>query len=141
MEEKIEKETNTEKLECDTKKDETDGIYRYKGYTFWTKAYVVYEHVYNFLAEIFPNSEDHIVQEINRIDMLIMTKSDEIPVEIQSTIIAGGFKDNKLPSIAHFENVIRKQIEENINIYNKCWFFFDDELFRYIINDLTDNSG
>ncbi len=84
-----------------------------------------------FLNNKYPNSS--IVREINKIDITIFdNKSNNIiPVEIQKTPI-----DKRSTKIyflhTQFEQFIRKQLEDNIENYEKCWFFFDSEYLRFL---------
>ena len=36
-----------------------------------------------------------------------------------------------------FEQVIQKQIKQNIDRYGKCWFFFDSEYYRYLQSETS----
>lgn len=109
-----------------------DGIIKYKNdggeYTFWTYDRIVRPYIEKFLKERFPDSL--ILHEINNIDIIIVI-DDHIPVEIQTTIMGSGHH-----GVAHsyFEKNIEKQIKENIENYDKCWFFFDSEYLRYLQN-------
>ncbi len=72
-----------------------------------------------------------LIPEINRIDIIIINKKtyEIIPVEMQKSVTRiGGF------SHAKFEDYIRRQLEDNIENYGKCWFFFDSEYLRSIQN-------
>lgn len=85
----------------------------------------------NFLKEKYPNSI--IVPEINVIDITIFDNNSNeiIPVEIQkspTTKKSGAMKFGN----SQFENSIRKQIDDNIENYGKCWFFFDSEYLMYL---------
>lgn len=105
-------------------------------YTFWTHAKVVLPQVYKFLKTNFPDSL--ILPEFNHIDFVVLEKN--LPVEVQSTIILG-HNDTEKKALAHsyFEQMIEKQIKQNIERYGKCWFFFDSEYFRYLQSE-TSNS-
>ena len=105
-------------------------------YIFWNKANVVLPFVYEFLKTNFP---DHLIlPELNHIDFVVL--EENLPVEVQSTIILGSKKNDK-KHLAHslFEQFIEKQIKQNIERYGKCWFFFDAEKFRYLKSE-TSNS-
>ena len=84
-----------------------------------------------FLKEKY--SDSIIVPEINLIDITIFnTKLDEIiPIEIQKAPTSNKNGVNKFAN-SSFENAIRKQLDDNITNYGKCWFFFDFEYFRYL---------
>lgn len=112
----------------------SDGVIKKDNYIFWYKAEVIIPHVYKYLKTIFPDSL--IIEEFNNIDFIVMNKN--LPVEIQTSPIS---KNGKYVGLLHseFENFIRKQIEDNIENYERCWFFFDAEYYRYL-NELT-NSG
>lgn len=94
--------------------DNDNGIVKYntedgEEYTFWTYADLMKPFIINFLKERFPGKL--IVRELNLIDLSI--PEDNLPIEIQATIV---------------QNV------KNIVSYHKCWFFFDSELLRSMMN-------
>lgn len=136
-EHEIKEDINNETLKNST--NIKDGIFKYQDYTFWGKAHIVFDRIYEFLAERFPNPNDFILREQNQIDMFVMTETDKIAIEIQST--PSGHTKYNSPSLSAFENMIRKQIEEDISTYERCWFFFDAELYRYIRDKLHKNSA
>lgn len=105
-------------------------------YTFWNKASIALPYVYEFLKTCYPDSI--ILPEFNHIDFVVL--QENLPVEVQSTIIFGN-NDSEKKGLAHsyFEQMIEKQIKQNIERYGKCWFFFDSEYFRYLQSG-TDNS-
>jgi len=105
-------------------------------YTFWSNACVALPYVYKFLKTCYPDSI--ILPEFNHTDFVVL--QENLPVEVQSTIILG-HNDSEKKSLAHsyFEQMIEKQIKQNIERYNKCWFFFDSEYFRYLQSE-TNNS-
>ncbi|MDP2846340.1 MAG: hypothetical protein Q8N79_09775, partial [Candidatus Methanoperedens sp.] len=105
-------------------------------YTFWNNARVALPYVYKFLKTRYPDSI--ILPEFNHTDFVVL--QENLPVEVQSTIILG-HNDSEKKCLAHsyFEQMIEKQIKQNIERYNKCWFFFDSEYFRYLQSG-TDNS-
>ncbi len=123
--------TKDSKIEkYNTKKNETIEIkYGNEIYITWKVEFII-PLVKRFLKEKHPKSL--ISRGINKIDFIIFnTMTDElIPVEIQKTIISSN--KNKSFLHTHFENVIRKQLEENIETYRLCWFFFDAEYLRYL---------
>lgn len=99
-------------------------------YGIWSVNHIKH-YLLIFLKEKVPNSI--ISQEINDIDFIIINnENDDInPVELQRTIVGGnkgGFQNSQL------EKSIRKQIDDNIKSYGKCWLFFDSEYFRYLNN-------
>lgn len=112
---------------------ENDGIitifFNNDKYTFWHNANVVLYHVQQFLKGKFP--DDIIIDEFNKTDFVVLGQN--LPIEIQSTVIAKSF-------ISHsgFEKMTEKQIRENIERYEACWFFFDAEYLRYLQNLAND---
>lgn len=98
--------------------DELNSIY-------WTVE-EIRPYIINYLKKEFPDSI--IKREFDKVDIMIL--GPNIPVEIQRTRTV-----NNNVCIAQFENEIRKQIEQNIEIYEQCWFFFDEKFLRYL------NSG
>jgi len=99
-------------------------------YKTWTVE-LIRPLITKFLKEKYLDS--FIVNELNHIDITVFNNisKDIIPVEIQKTPIksSGGFRH------ANFEDLIRRQIEDNIENYNICWFFFDSEYLRYLQSD------
>ena len=116
------------------------GIIEFNGYKFWHHADVVKDVVWDFLEKSFPNSV--IFPEFFRVDLVIL--NENIPVEIQSTVLLKNNtkSGNKRIAIAHsyFEQLIEKQIKQNIDNFGICWFFFDSEYLRYLQNDLSRGS-
>jgi len=104
-------------------------------YKIWSVKYIT-PFLINFLKEKVPNGL--ITRETNDIDFVIIdTKNNDIiPVELQRVIK----QDNTGFQSAHFEKVIRKQIDDNINSSGKCWFFFDSEYLRYFQNGNLNNT-
>lgn len=102
-------------------------------YKSW-KVEFIRSFIYKFIKEKYPDSL--IIHELNKIDLVIIDKKTEnqIPVEIQkSTIAKSG--NNYIFKHSPFEQLIRKQIEDNIENYELCWFFFDSEYHRYLQSD------
>lgn len=98
-------------------------------YIFWPHADTVLPYVYQFLKINFPNK--FILSEFNYIDFVVL--EENLPVEVQSTIILGRSDDEKkVLAHSYFEQMIGKQIRQNIERYGKCWFFFDSEYLRYL---------
>ena len=116
------------------------GIVEHKGYNFWNNVDVVYDIVWDFLQEKFP--DEIIFPELFGVDFVVLNKN--IPVEVQSTIVLnskkGTDKARKIISHTQFELSIEKQIKQNIENFGHCWFFFDSEYLRYLQNDLTRKS-
>lgn len=113
------------------------GIVEFKGYNFWSNVNVVYDRVWDFLQEKFP--DQIIFPELFSVDFIVLNKN--IPVEVQSTIVLnykeGTDKARKIISHTQFELSIEKQIKQNVENFGHCWFFFDSEYLRYLQNDLT----
>ena len=91
-------------------------------YIFWKDAEIVKPYVRRYLDKIFPGKL--IVRELNAIDFSI--PEENLPIEIQATPYPVRY--------ARFEQAIKNQIEQNIISYDRCWFFFDSELFRCMKN-------
>lgn len=115
-------------------------IRKYKEYNFWCDVKLPFnneglnakDYIIEYLKNRFPNC---IIlgqyAEFNNIDLYVV--EEKLPIEIQSTIIS---KDSN-PSLSTFEKLIRKQIEENIKTLEKCWFFFDEDLLKYLQNGIS----
>ena len=103
-------------------------------YIFWNKAKIVLPFIYEFLKTNFP---DHLIlPELNHIDFVVL--EENLPVEVQSTIILGSNKkEEKNLAHSYFEQMIEKQIKQNIERYGKCWFFFDSEKLRYLKSETS----
>lgn len=108
-----------------------DGVLTKNGYTFWYKASVVEKYIFEYISKTFP--DDLVIPEFCLIDYFVLGK--DIPIEIQSTLL----KPTGSPAHANFEKNIRSQLEQNIKIYNICWFIFDSEYLRYLQNDIEKN--
>jgi len=85
-------------------------------YKIWNIKHITQQTI-DFLKNNYPNSL--ILPEINHIDFTIFDNNsdDIIPIEIQKTPLMGA--SHKF-SHAQYENLIRKQIEDNIENYEKC---------------------
>lgn len=94
-------------------------------YIVWTNADVIKPYVIQFLKSTFPGKI--VVRELNMIDLTV--PEENLPIEIEYTITS---RDHL--TFSKWENDIRKQIEQNIINYDRCWFFFDSELFRAMQN-------
>ncbi|MDO9097011.1 MAG: hypothetical protein Q7U60_02665, partial [Candidatus Methanoperedens sp.] len=105
-------------------------------YKFWNNASIALPYIYKFLKKSYP--ESIILPEFNHTNFVVL--QENLPVEVQSTIICG-HNNSETKHLQHslFEQMIEKQIKQNIEIYNKCWFFFDSEYFRYLQSE-TNNS-
>lgn len=108
-----------------------DGIVIKNGYTFWYNVSVVDDYIFEYLSKKFPNGL--IIPEFCLIDYFVLEQ--DLPIEIQSTLL----RPTITPAHANFEKTIRQQLEQNINNYGKCWFFFDSEYLRYLQNDIEKN--
>lgn len=107
-----------------------DGVVIHGDYKFWHNAKVVYDNIFQFLKERFP--EKIITYELDNTDMFIF--DERLPVEIQST----GYKhSDKTVRISDFEQRVESQLRADINIYGKCWFFFDSEFHRYLKGNIN----
>lgn len=109
-----------------TKTEEiSPGIVRRGEHIFWTHAKIVRPYVEKFLINQFPNS--YIEHEVNDIDIIV--SGENLPVEIQSTPATKWGVGT-----SSFEKNIQKQIKENIETYERCWFFFDSEFLKHLQN-------
>ncbi len=111
--------------------NKADGIATKNGYTFWYDASLVDDYIFKYLSNKFPNGL--IIPEFCLIDHFVLEQN--LPIEIQSTML----KSTLTPAHSAFEKTIRQQLEQNINNYGKCWFFFDSEYLRYLQNDIEKN--
>lgn len=109
-------------------------IFNDNEYVFWNKAEIVLPSVYEYLKSNFP--AELILSEFNHIDFVVL--GENLPVEVQSTIIYGNSKnDKKSIGSSYFEQMIEKQIKQNIERYGRCWFFFDSEFLRYLHTNIS----
>ncbi len=113
-----------------------NGIVNLNGYIFWSKAEIVKPYIMKYLKDTFINAL--IIYEFNKIDIVIL--GENIPVEIQSKNVRLNQRNSYQLSHAEFEDRIRRQIEDNITNYSKCWFFFDSEYFRYLQNSTLNKN-
>lgn len=116
-----------------------NGILRKNGYAWWYDVRVVDNYIFEFIKNKFPKSL--ILPEFDQIDWFVI--DENLPIEIQSTIThlrVTGSRDNS-PLHSEFENKIRRQLEQNIINYDKCWFFFDTDYLKYLQNDLFKNAS
>lgn len=94
-----------------------------KGY--WTveeiRPYIIEE-----LKKRFPDSI--IRQESGRVDIVVLMKNNNIPVEIQRT------RGAKYINVSGFEDETRRQIEQDMEIFEKCWLFLDAKFLEYLRN-------
>ena len=82
-----------------------------------------------FLKGIYP--ESLIIRGLTDIVVFDGKSDDIVPSEIQKTPILKS-KERYFFSHTEFEDRIRRQLEDNITSYGKCWFFFDSEYLRYL---------
>lgn len=91
---------------------------------YWTveeiRPYIIEE-----LKNKFPDSI--IEREFDQVDLMV--HGPNIPIEIQRARCDP--RDGK-PQLSYFEDVIRRQIEQNIEIYELCWLFFDNKLLMHL---------
>lgn len=84
-------------------------------------------YIIRYLKEKFPDSV--IRQESNMVDIVVLTKRNSIPVEIQKTRTT-----KNSTYVCSFEDDTRRQIEQNIEISGQCWLFLDDKFIEYLRN-------
>ena len=99
---------------------------------YW-KVEEIRPYIIKELQKRFPDS----IIEREFYDIDLMVHGPNIPVEIQRIYldIYGYIK------ISEFEDNIRRQIEQNIEIFGQCWFFLDAKLLSYLQNNLTKYSS
>jgi len=90
---------------------------------YWL-AEEVTSHIINFLYKTFPNSI--IIREFNKVDITVL--DENLPVEIQAV----HKNRNNTLQIADFEDSIRRQIEQNIEISGRCWLFIDKKFLLHL---------
>lgn len=126
-------------IEIGNKKFDIPEIKKNNGkiFRFWTNVGVVFDYVWSYLLEKFP--DDILLPEVDRIDIMNLTKN--IPIEIQSTIINHNTSRKRVfISHSNFFSHVKNQLHMNINKYGKCWFFFDWEYYDYIIDGIGNDS-
>ena len=125
---KLEEKINTKENTQINKSNEIVEIrYGNDSYRTWKVKFISLL-VTKFLKGIYPNSL--IVRGLTDIVVFSKNPYDIIPIEIQKSPIHGN--KNKTFGHTEFEKNIRKQIEDNIENYGKCWLFFDSEYLRYL---------
>lgn len=87
-------------------------------------------YIIKYLKDRFPDSI--IRQESNFIDIMVLRSIDSVPVEIQKTYIR-----SDVPLLKRFENDIRNQVEQNVDISGKCWLFLDAKFLEYLKNTFS----
>lgn len=103
-----------------------------KDYKFWISD-EVRPFIFGFLKKEFPDK--FIMHEFDQVDIFVL--DENLPIEIQSVHRQTKGKEKlRGPRISGFEDNIRRQIEADISIYGRCWFFFDASLLEYLQNDL-----
>lgn len=108
-----------------------------RNYKFWI-ADDVRPYIFEFLKKEFPGAI--IIHEFDQVDIFVL--DENLPIEIQSVRYQRKGRDMLYaPRISDFEDDIRRQIETNINIYERCWFFFDASLLKYLQNDLSRHNS
>lgn len=112
--------------------NESNGIvevrYGNEVYKTWTVELIL-PLVTKFLKGLYPDSL--IVRGLTDIVVFDRKTKDIVPTEIQKSTIKNTKHGNKF-TIAEFEDKIRRQLEDNIENYDKCWFFFDSEYLRFL---------
>jgi len=93
---------------------------------YWTVEEIRH-YIIDELKNRFPNSI--IMRELSSIDIMILKEDGCIPVEIQKTYAIGN-----RTSISSFEDRTRRQIERNINIYDICWLFLDNNFLEHLMH-------
>jgi len=120
----IEIKSEIEKTEnfIEENKDEND--------KYWL-AEEVTQYVMDFLIKKFP--ESIIVRETNgKVDIMIL--DENLPVEIQSTIIT-----KNCVHVSNFEDSTRRQLEQNVSISERCWLFCDEKFIKHLNNSTNRN--
>lgn len=102
-------------------------------YGYW-EVEQIRHYIIAYLQNIFP--ESIIEREFDRID--IMAHGPNIPIEIQRIRLD---PRSGSPQLSHFEDSTRRQIEQNIEIFEQCWLFFDTKLLHHLQNNLSLNSS
>lgn len=105
-------------------------------YRYWTVE-EIRPYIMEHLKKTFPDSI--IMREFDQVDIMVLGQN--IPVEIQRTYVHDKVRGSHIPHIDSFENAIRKQIEQNIKMYEQCWFFFDSKFLDYLQNNLTRHTS
>lgn len=98
---------------------------------YWTVK-EIRPYIMRHLAKEFP--ESIIKREFDKVDIMVL--GPNIPVEIQKTYFVNGN-----PQISGFENDIRKQIEQDIEIFGQCRFYFDKKFLDYLNNGISSWSS
>ncbi len=103
-------------------------------YKCW-RIELIRPYIIKFLKEKFPDCL--MTFETNRIDIVVFDKNDDIiPVEIQRI-----YPSSCGVSHTDFENRIRRQLEDNVENYDKYWLFFDYEYLRYLQSGNVEKSA
>jgi len=100
-------------------------------YKIWTTK-LIKPLLIKFLKE---RCQDSIIApELNKIDFTVIYRNTHeiIPIELQKTSLVKSSGGGMNFSHTDFQQSIRKQIDEVIRDYDKCWFFFDSEYLRYL---------
>jgi len=93
----------------------------------------VSDYIFDFLEKQF--SECLIMREFGtKVDFFVL--DEKLPIEVQATYTTkNNGKESPIPST--FEDRIGRQITQNIEVYDKCWLFFDANLLNYFNNIAT----
>jgi len=90
---------------------------------YWL-AEEVTQYVMDFLIKKFP--ESIIIRETNgKVDIMIL--DENLPVEIQSTIIT-----KTCVHVSNFEDSTRRQLKQNVSISGRCWLFCDEKFIKHL---------
>lgn len=102
---------------------------------YWNVEEIV-PYIIEYLRKQFPDSI--MIRELDLVDITVL--GPNIPVEIQKTYF-GVHKGTNYTKIAEFEDRIRRQIEQNVEAFGKCWFFFDNRFLLHLQNYLRKNTS
>lgn len=89
------------------------GLVTCNEYIFWCNVNIVFDHVFHFLKDTFP--QYLITSEFNNIDIFVF--GERLPVEIQSTIY---HYSEQIPRMSGFEQAVEKQIRAIKEISKNC---------------------
>lgn len=95
---------------------------------YWYPEEVI-PYIIGDLKKRFPDSI--IRRESDKVDIIVLMEAGNIPVEIQKTYARSGTKGIR---ISAFEDLSRRQVDQNIEISGICYFFLDTKLLEYLRN-------
>lgn len=99
--------------------------------TYWIVE-EIRPYILKYLQEKFPDSI--LEREFDQVD--IMIHGPRIPVEIQKTSVK-----KACVAISTFEDLIRRQIEQNIMTFEQCWLFIDAKFLYHLQNNLNRHTS